>query len=93
MQERTNDDKKQRRYSCGEGDGLRTGAGDEVLALLGTGPWFTLWKPRVFRLGPLRPGTALCARMKDAGRNTKATSQTLFCSLRDGVAAGEQCQT
>lgn len=35
--------------------------------LLGARPWFTLWKPRVFRLAALRPGTALCTRMKEAG--------------------------
>lgn len=28
--------------------------------LLGARPWFTPWKPRVFRLAALRPGTALC---------------------------------
>lgn len=35
--------------------------------LLGARPWFTLWEPRVFRLAALRPGTALCARMKEEG--------------------------
>ncbi|KAJ4991547.1 hypothetical protein SVAN01_02928 [Stagonosporopsis vannaccii] len=78
--------------SCGEG-GLRAGVGDEVLALLGTRPWFTLWKPRVFRLAPLRPGTALCTRMKDADGDTRTMSKTLCCPLGDGVVAGEQCQT
>ena len=35
--------------------------------LLGARPWFTLWEPRVFRLAALRPGMALCARMKEEG--------------------------
>ena len=59
-------------------------------ALLGARPRFTLWKPRVFRLAPLRPGTALCARMKDADREHKDNVPN---ALLDGVAAGGQCQT
>ena len=57
---------------------------------MGARPRFTLWKPRVFRLAPLRPGTALCARMKDADREHKDNVPN---ALLDGVAAGGQCQT
>jgi|SRR5690242_19989125 len=88
---RNGDDKEAVGRSCGEGD-LGTGVGDEVLALLRARPWFTLWKPRVFRLQALARDSFV-HQMKDADRNTKTTSKTLCCPLDDGVAAGEQCQT
>lgn len=62
--------------------------------VVGIRPWFTQWKPRVFRLAALRPGTALCTRMKGDGlRTQRQRPKRSDCSLEDGVAAGAQCQT
>jgi hypothetical protein len=59
-------------------------------ALLGAGPRFRLWKPRVFRLAPLKPGTALCTRMKRAQRQRPKRSSRWCCSRRIVSNADDQ---
>jgi hypothetical protein len=61
-----NNDKEQRRRPCGEGDGLRTGVGDELPAVGSQALVHAVEAARVSsRRAQARYG--LCTRMKDEG--------------------------